>query len=255
MATVGIITAISQERDAVLRHVERGKRSQLGPFRCDRFGLADWDCWLLTSGMGPERAAQAARAMIEATRPQLLVSVGVAGAVNADLEIGDVVAARNVCQLDKGLLGSYQPLALLSEAAWQAAEQALQPLRARLLFGTAVTTAGSQFVGHQPEDMTNPVLEMETAGIARVAADRGIPLLSLRAISDGPRAPIPFDLEAAMDADYNLRVGEIVKTLLGQPRMLSQLLRMVQNTRLAAGNAATALVAALSQRNVPVFRV
>ena len=255
METIGIITAMSQEREAVLRLVEKVERSRLGSFRCDRFRLAGRDCWLLTSGMGPERAGQAARAIIEATSPQLLVSVGVAGAVNADLEVGDVVAARNVCQLDQGLLGSYHPLALLSEAAWYMAEQALQPRQARLFLGTAVTTAGSQFVGHQPEDMTNPVLEMETAGIARVAADRGIPLLSLRAISDGPRAPIPFDLGAAMDEDYNLRVGEIFKTLLSQPGMLRPLLRMGRNTRLAAGNAAIALVAALSQREAPVFRV
>lgn len=254
METIGIIVAMSLERDAVLRLVEKGECSRLGSFRCDRFGLAGRDCWLLTSGMGPERAAQAACALMEAARPQLLVSVGVAGAVNADLEIGDVVAARNVCQLDKGLLGSFQPLALLSEAAWHAAEQALQPRRAHLFFGTAVTTSGSQFVVHQPEDMTNPVMEMETTGIARVAADRGIPLLSLRAISDGPRAPIPFDLEVMMDKDYNLRVGEIFKTLVGHPRKLPQMLHMGRNTRLAAGNAAMALVTALSQREAPVSR-
>ncbi len=247
METIGIIAAMAQERDAILRFVEKGERSRLGPFRCDRFGLADRDCWMLTSGMGPERAAQAAFALIDATRPQLLVSVGVAGAVNADLEIGDVVAAVNVCQLDKGVPGSFQPLALLSEASWHAVEQALQPRRAHLFSGTAVTTPGSQFVVHPPGDMPNPVLEMETAGIARVTAEKDLPLLSLRAISDGPRSPIPFDLEVALDEDYNLRVGELLKTLLGHPRKLSLLLRMARNTRLAARNAAIALITALRQ--------
>jgi hypothetical protein len=103
--------------------------------------------------------------------------------------------------------------------------------------------------------MTNPVLEMETASIARVTAEKDLPLLCLRAISDGPRAPIPFDLEVVMDEDYNLRVGEVIKTLLGHPRILPALLRMQRNTRLAAGNAAIALIAALSQPKAPVFRV
>lgn len=255
METIGIIAAMSQERDAILRLVEKGESSRLGPFRCDRFTLAERDCWLLTSGMGPRRAEQAACALMDATRPQLLVSVGVAGAVNADLEIGDVVAARNVCQLDKGGPGTFQPLALLSEGAWQAAEQALQARRRRLFSGTAVTTSGSQFVVHPPGEMTNPVLEMETASIARVTAEKDLPLLCLRAISDGPRAPIPFDLEVVMDEDYNLRVGEVIKTLLGHPRILPALLRMQRNTRLAAGNAAIALIAALSQPKAPVFRV
>ena len=53
----------------------------------------------------------------------------------------------------------------------------------------------------------HPILEMETAGIAQVAAENGIPLLSIRAISDGPRAPIPFNLGEMMDEDANLRAG------------------------------------------------
>jgi hypothetical protein len=72
-------------------------------------------------------------------------------------------------------------------------------------------------------------------------------LLSLRSISDGPRAPIPFDLEAMMDEQDNLRNGEIIKTILGHPGILPQLVRMGRNSRQAADNAAIALIAALSQ--------
>jgi len=238
---------MQQESTAFLRFVSKWERSTLGPFRCGRFRLSERDCWLLTSGMGVKRATQAARALLTATNPQLLVSVGVAGAVHADLEIGDVVAARHTCLLDKGIPGQFQPLALLSDAAWQAAAKALQPRRAGLYWGTAVTTRGSQVVQTQPGQMTNPVLEMETAGIARVAAEAGIPLLSLRAVSDGPRAPIPFDLEALMDEQDNLRIGEIIKTVIGHPQMILQFLQMGRNIRRAAENAAIALIAALRQ--------
>jgi adenosylhomocysteine nucleosidase len=95
--------------------------------------------------------------------------------------------------------------------------------------------------------MENPILEMETAGIAGAAAKKGVPLLSLRAISDGPAAPIPFNLETMLDEQDNLRSGEIIKTILGHPQMLPQLVRMGRNTRKAADNAVLALVAALSQ--------
>jgi adenosylhomocysteine nucleosidase len=247
METVGIITAMSQEREACLRFIAKGQRRWLGPFRCDRFRLLERDCWLVTSGMGPRRAAQAARTLNEATSVQLLVSVGVAGAVNADLEIADVVTARNTCVLDQGLAGPFQPLANLSEAAWQASAQALLARGARLVSGTAVTTRGSQFVQTQPREMTNPVLEMETSGIAEVAAQLGIPLLSLRAISDGPRSPIPFNLQAAMDDDYNLRMGKIITSVLGHPQMIPKFVRMGRNTAKAAENAAIALIAALRQ--------
>jgi hypothetical protein len=50
-----------------------------------------------------------------------------------------------------------------------------------------------------------------------------------------------------MDEQDNLRNGEILKTILGHPGMLPQLVRMVRNSKKAADNAALALVAALSQ--------
>ena len=247
METIGIIGAMPQESQAVLRLVGKRNRSDLGPYRCYRFQLLGRDCWLVTSGMGIQRAAQATRALIEATSPQLLISVGIAGAVEADLKIGDVVVSTNNCVLDKGLPGPFQTLAGLSEPAWQAVEQALQPGGAGLYRGTAVTTHGGQFVQSPSAPLIHPVLEMETAGILGAAAEKGIPMLSLRAISDGPRAPIPFDLEKMFDEKDNLRTGEIIKTMLGHPKILPQLVRNGSNSRLAADNAALVLLAALKQ--------
>jgi adenosylhomocysteine nucleosidase len=247
METIGILAAMSQESDAVLRLIGQRECTDLGAYRCYRFRIFGRECWLLTSGMGIRRAAQATRALIDVASPQLLVSVGIAGAVNADLEIGDVVASTDTCLLEDGLPGPFQPLARLSQAAWQAAKQALQPGGAGLYIGTAITTHGTQFIQQQAAQPSNPVLEMETAGIAGVAVQQGLPLLSLRAISDGPRAPIPFSLEKMMDGHDNLRSGAIIQTILGHPRMLPQLVRMGRNTRMAADNAALALFAALSQ--------
>jgi hypothetical protein len=96
-------------------------------------------------------------------------------------------------------------------------------------------------------EMRHPVLEMETAGIATVAAEKGIPLLSLRAISDGPCAPIPFDLGEMMDEDANLQAGRLLKAIVRNPRIVFQSRRLMRNSKIAADNAAAALSAALSQ--------
>lgn len=247
METIGIIAAMQQESAAVLRFVSKWERCALDSYHCQRFQLFERDCWLLTSGMGVKRARQAAQTLSKTISPQLLISVGVAGAVNDDLEIGDVVNARSNFLVEKGVPGSFQPLALLSEAARQAAAQALRPRRARFFSGTAITTHGSQFIQSQPGELENPFLEMETAGIARVSADESIPLLSMRAISDGPNAAIPFDLDKVMDEEYNLHIDRIFKMILGHPQMLKRFLMLGRNTRQAAENAASALIAALSQ--------
>jgi len=87
---------------------------------------------------------------------------------------------------------------------------------------------------------------METAGIAKEAAERGLPLLSIRAISDGPSAPLPINLDEMMDQDANLQTGKLLKAVIRNPGILLQSRRMMRNTRIAADNAAVALVAALN---------
>ena len=247
METIGLIAAMPQESEALLRCIKEWKRIVLGPFRGVRFQLMDRNCLLVTSGMGLKRAMDATRTLLAVASPYLLVSFGIAGAVNDDLHIGDVVVAGNTCLLDRGLPGQLQSLASLSEAAWNAAAQVLQPDGARLVPGTAITTRGSQVVLQQLEEMPHPVLEMETAGIAQVAAEMGIPLVSIRSVSDGPQSPIPFDLEAILDEKYNLRIGKLLTMVLRHPQIIFQSRQMMQNSRKAADHAARALVAALSQ--------
>lgn len=247
METIGLIAAMPQESDALLRYVRQWKRTELGPFRAVRFRLSDRDCLLVTTGMGLQRAVDGTRALVAAIAPHLLISFGIAGAVNDSLHIGDVVVAGSTWWLDMGLPGQPQPLASLSEAAWNAAAQVLQPEGAQLVAGTAITTRGSQVIPQSLEETAHPILEMETAGIARVAARMGIPLVSLRSVSDGPQAPIPFDLEAVIDEEYNLRIGRMLMMVLRNPRIVFQSRRIMLNSKKAADHAARAVVAALSQ--------
>jgi len=247
METIGLIAAMPQESDALLRCIRKWKRTELGPFRAVRFRLSDRDCLLVTTGMGLQRAVDGTRALLAAITPHLLISFGIAGAVNDGLHIGDVVVAGSTWLLDMGLPGQPQPLASLSEAAWNAAAQVLQPDGARLVAGTAITTRGSQVIPQSLEKIAHPILEMETAGIAEVAARMGIPLVSIRSVSDGPQAPIPFDLEAVIDEKYNLRIGKMLMMVLRNPRIVFQSRRIMLNSRKAADHAARAVVAALSQ--------
>ncbi|MBN2387856.1 MAG: hypothetical protein JXB85_12630 [Anaerolineales bacterium] len=247
MQTIGLIAAMPQESRALLRGLKEWKRTALDRVGAIRFQLLDRNCLLVTSGMGLARAVDGARSLLSATSPHLVVSFGIAGAVDADLRIGDVVVARNTCLLEKGLPGPLWPLASLSKAAWNAAAQALQPYGAHLVIGTAITTRGSQIVLQPSQEMTHPVLEMETTGIARVAAEMGIPCLSIRSISDGPQSPIPFDLEAVLDEKYNFRMARILRLVLHSPQIAFQFGKMMHNSRIAAAHAARALLAVLSQ--------
>ena len=248
MKTVGLIAAMPQEIAPFLRRVGRYERFKLASYLAYRFRMLDLDVVLLRSGVGLERAAAASRALLEATRPELLVSFGVAGAFLPGLHVGDVIyAAQGVCLLDDAAdPASYQPLAQMSPLAQQAVSDVLQPLRASFFPGAILTTRGSQVVQSLPPHIQNPVLEMETAGIARVAAAEGaVPLLALRAVSDSVEQPLPFDLAGLYDEQQNLRIRRIVGTLIRNPRRLAQSIQVSQNVNRASNNLSVALFEAL----------
>ncbi len=245
MRPIGLIAAMSQESDALLRFVKPWRRIAVGSLRGYSFSISEYSCILVTSGMGMRRAREATQALVESFSPSILISFGIAGAVEVDLEIGDVVLAKAYCQLKDGILSPLHPLEEMPEAAREAAAQSLSARGARLFSGEAITTSGSQTFEYKLSEMKHPVLEMETAGIAQVAMENGIPLFSFRAISDGPRTPIPVDLGEVMDEDANLRVSKLIKAVLRNPKILYLSRQMRRNTQLAAENAAAALVAAL----------
>jgi adenosylhomocysteine nucleosidase len=250
MDTIGLIAAMPQESNALSSQLKEWKRVKLGRFDCKSFELYERNCLLVTSGMGIRRASQAALELIETKAPRLLISFGIAGAVEADLVIGDVVAVEDVCRIEEGITNPLMQLNHWPDPALKAASQVLAGRGVRLFTGTAVTTGGSQVFENQLNGIKHPILEMETAGIAQVAAQKRIPLLALRAISDGPCEHLPFDLGKVMDKEANLRLGRIMMALVQQPRIVLQLRDLMRNTRIAADNAAVAIIAAISQLTI-----
>jgi len=245
MTIIGLIAAMSMESNALLRHIKQKQRVAVGLLSGFRFELAGQTCVLVSSGMGIRRAAQATRALIDKFDPRVLISFGIAGAVEPDLEIGDVVAAESFYQLNGEILTEPQALTSLSREAIEAISQTLGGRNARFFTGTAVTTNGSHLPNYMRGKLERSILEMETAGIAEAASEKQIPLISLRSISDGPRAPIPIDLGEIMDDDANLRVGKVLKAIIRNPKILIQSSQMMRNSRLAADNAGEAVIALL----------
>jgi adenosylhomocysteine nucleosidase len=242
---IGLIAAMDLESRALRQAMPGWKRA--GPGSVRRLELPGRACLLATSGMGVRRAGEVARQLIETHGARLLVSFGIAGAIEPDLEIGDAVLPAHFCALVRGRLSPPRPLAAWPPETQQTMSAALTGRRARLFIGTAVTTAGEQLVPAAPGKMAHPILEMETAGIAAAAAEAGVPLLALRTISDGPRAPIPVDLGQVMDADANLRVGKLLEMMIRHPGLLLRIRKMIRNNAIAAEAAAAALAAALTQ--------
>jgi adenosylhomocysteine nucleosidase len=245
--TIGLIAAMNSERDALRRCVRVWKRSCPNGLHMDQFQAGGRVCRLITTGMGIPRSRKATQVLLEAFHPKLLLSFGIAGAVRPDLGIGDVVLGEQTCRLENGLPGQVTSLASLSSTAREAVGKVVQLHKAHLYTGTTVTTRGSLVQEDQVADLINPILEMETAGIAEAARAAGVPLLVIRSISDGPQSPLLFDLETVLDQNDNIRAGKMIMVLLRHPEIILRSRPMHRNSRTAADRAAIAVMAALYQ--------
>lgn len=236
---------MAMEARPVLRLLAPWKRFTAHGLPMYRLSPAGTECVLVESGMGADRAAGATEALLAAFSPRYLVSFGIAGAVEPDIHIGDVIVARHVASFEHGDLGQGRALASLSQEAHRAAGRATESRDARLYLGTAITTAGPQPSLSKLGALTHPILEMETAAIARVAEEHGTPLLSIRSVSDAPEEPIPMPFEYLIDERGALRIGRIVGELLRHLSLLPRLIRVGRNGAKASENAAVVVAAIL----------
>ncbi len=246
MDPIGLIAAMPSESSALLRLVREPSRRRIGSKPGASFKVGLHECVLITSGMGIARAEAASRLLVEKVHSSCLISFGIAGAVRADLRIGDVIMANRTGLLENGTVALWRPLSKLSESTCTVVSKKMESHNVRFQHGTTITTRGSQIFPDSLE-ITNPILEMETAGILRTVEAATVPLIVIRSISDGPSAPLPLDLGQVIDANGNLLPGKMLLELVRHPGLLRLSGQMLKNSRIAADHAALAVFTALEQ--------
>lgn len=250
---IGLIAAMPEEIRPLLRLIGPHSRDKLGTFSVYRFTVGGHEIRLIESGMGPGRAAAATRVLITATDPTLVINFGFAGAVAAGPDIGDIVIAERIL-LNRGRLFSEQAGLSTGKTSELAGllEQTPPGRDCRILRGTFITAAQitnkRQMATLLPAGIDSPVLEMETAAIALVAARENIPFWALRAITDGPDEELGFTIEEFTDREMNIRLGKVLLTVAKKPWIVPQLLRLARNSRLAGDNLSLAMLTILKNQ-------
>lgn len=246
MTTIGLVAAMPQEIRPLLPLLGPADRERLGPFTLYRFTPNEKTVVLVESGMGVQHAAAATAALIDAIKPEVIVGFGLAGGVRPGLHVGDVVVATRIL-LAKGRLFSEQP-GLSADLATTAGERLARELGGQgfgIHAGSCITSGAivskRETAATLPAELSNPVLEMETAAVARVAAREGVPLLALRAVSDDAGEELGFAITDFTDKELRIRVHRVLWSVLRRPWLIPQLVRLAGNSRRAADNLARAV--------------
>lgn len=191
------------------------------------------------TGDGPVRAARGAAALCARHRPSLLIGAGVAGALTADLGIGDLVVAHRVVDRD-GETPWPNGVLVVQAAAKPGARQGTLVSVDRPVVSAAEKAALAERFGPPPA-----AVDMESAAWARAASAAGIPFLIVRIVSDASDEELPGYLSGCMDGEGGIRRSAVALAALTHPRSIPALWRMRARVTDCAGRVA-AFVASLA---------
>jgi nucleoside phosphorylase len=180
------------------------------------------------TGEGSALARQTAETLLTAHSPGLLLSLGVAGALSGELRPGDLVAARTV--LGEG--GE----TVDSDGRWLARALELPDVLSGTLLSVdriIQSAEGKQRARASLGREGTAVVDLEAASLAAAAAERGVPFLAVRAVSDGAEEDLPLDFESCRDREGRIRRWKVLGRALARPRSIAGLAEL--RRRVAGG--------------------
>lgn len=225
MTKLAIMGAMEEEIEPLLAHF---KNVNVVEFANNKYYEANYnglDIVIAYSKIGKVFASLTATTMIEKFGCDTLLFSGVAGAINPELKIGDLIIADKLCQHDLDITAFGHPNGFVpggsvfvetSDKLRDIAKEVAKENDLKVIEGTIAT--GDQFV-HSVErkdfiesTFKADALEMEGASVAVICDALNVPFFVLRAISDSADggADIDFDeflkSSAVNSANYLIKI-------------------------------------------------
>jgi adenosylhomocysteine nucleosidase len=228
---VALFAALEAEARALVRHLAQSTRPS--PH------LSIWEgaiegtpVVLAVTGVGKVAAALAAQFVCDVFHPRCAIAFGLAGATHSDAQPGQLIVASGALQHDmdarpltdaRGAIPSLGMSIFPADPAWSAKlRQAAESVQNPQIVSSGVVLTGDQIVtSREVRDALlrdfpqGACFDMETAAIAQVALQNGIPWAALRMTSDA--ADESFNLEDVLGFGINTaaeQFDQIVRALM-----------------------------------------
>jgi len=227
MTKLAIMGAMEEEIEPLLAHFDSVNVVEFANNKYYEVNYNGLEIVIAYSKIGKVFASLTASTMIEKFACDTLLFSGVAGAINPELKIGDLIIADKLCQHDLDITAFGHPNGFVpggsvyvetSAELRQVAKAVANENSIKVIEGTIAT--GDQFVhSEQRKEFIETTfkadaLEMEGASVAVVCDALNVPFFVLRAISDSADggADIDFDeflkSSAINSANYLIKIVE-----------------------------------------------
>lgn len=197
---IGIIGAMEEEVIKLKANMQEVKVTLKASMEFNQGKLQGKEVVIVRSGIGKVNAALCAQILVDDFKVAVIINTGIAGSLNNDINIGDIVLSTDALQHDMDAVAfGYAPGVIpRMETSIFEAEKALVDLAKTtcervnpdIKTYTGRVVSGDQFIAdHSVKERLitnfNPMCtEMEGAAIAHAAYLNQVPFLIVRAISD-----------------------------------------------------------------------
>jgi len=225
---IAVTFALPAESSDFLRHLRNQSRTDRSGIRTIRGTIHDRAVEVLHTGVGEKVCRQRVAEFLQDQQFDLLISSGFAGALNDKLQIGDLLLAKNFSTIELTKVGSSFSRLPIHEADLLTVRALIDSNDER---NKIACTSGAAAV------------DMETEFIARACAEHGIPLLSVRVITDTPREPFPAPPNVLFDIEQQqTRFLTLATFFLAHPNRVPRMLQFARRIAHARKILASALV-------------
>lgn len=185
---------------------------------------------ILIVGIGRTSAEKFIREFLAVNSPELVLTCGFAGGLDPDLKVGDVV---------------FEPATSNPQLSTRLFAAGAKP--AKFLCTDRIATTVSEKQKLRAETGAD-VVEMESAAIQSVCAERGTPCITIRVISDTAHEDLPLDFNALAKPDKSLDFGKLAWAIVKSPGKIGALMALQKKTSFAAGQ-----LAAVLEKIIPIL--
>ena len=222
---IGIIGAMDEETNAEDLYSEIWNG-----FEFHRGKMAGKDVLIAKSGLGKVFAAMVCQKIINTYEPEKIIFTGLAGALNKDLEIGDVVISHDCMyhDLETEALGYSRGAIPYTDYKIFLADEQLKNLALETMLPNNKVIAGRILTGDQfmtrakikefaylTEELKGDVVEMEGAAVGHVCTVNQIPFVIARTVSDKADGEAGLDFNKFLDKAAK-NSWQVVKTILNK---------------------------------------
>jgi nucleoside phosphorylase len=207
-------------------------RTRVGGVTVSSGTLGDREVVAIVTGMGPKLATEATCRLLDAVPVERVIVVGITGAVENDTPIGTLVRPEAV--VDGATGAEHRPAPLGDGTA-----------KGKMWTTETLITDPEIISGLRAQGVVS--LDMETAAIADMCEQRGIPWSVFRVISDrATDGSIDQEVFGLSNQDGTANGAAVARYFLRHPGRIPQMAQLARGARLATEAAADAAIRACS---------